>query len=156
MSGRWLNCPRLKRLSWAPRAHQGLVGRCLPAFLRCVAKLFLLLNAWPHCQLKSPIPLHSVAFSPHPIARGCIGGCLLMHWAGGRIGSGKLSGLLTFIGPRCTSIGLDVVLTAGPGSTKSFPRAVGQYWLHLCMPNGPRIHLFYFSFRLMILLSDSC
>jgi len=52
-------------------------------------------------------------------------------------------------------VGRDVVLTDGSGSTKSFPRAEGQCWLHLCVPNGPRIHLFYFSCRLMILLSDS-
>lgn len=147
--------PQVEKIKLGPSCTLELGGK-VSALLRCVAKPFLLLNAWPHCQLKSPIPLHSAALSPHPTAWGCAGGCLLMHRAGGRIGSGRLSSSLMFIGLCCTSVGLDVVLTAGSGSTKSFPRAVGQCWLHLCMPNGLRIHLFYFSFRLIILLSDSC
>lgn len=63
--GRWLNCPRLTKLSWAPHAHLSLVGRCLPALLQCVVKPFLPLNAWPHCQLQS-CSLQPAALTPLP------------------------------------------------------------------------------------------
>lgn len=144
--------PQVDKIKLGPSCTLELGGKVSA----CLAAVCCQTFPAAQCVATLPAPeLQSAACSPHPTARGCTGGCLVMHWAGRRTGSGRLSGSLLFIEPRCTRVGRDVVLTDGSGSTKSFPRAEGQCWLHLCVPNGPRIHLFYFSCRLMILLSDS-